>query len=378
MKQTQNFNILNPAKRAFSTNPDITTALQEIKNQLGDNNTFILFFASPSYNPDQISKEFHKTFPNCETFGCTTAGEIFGGKLLHDSIVSMAFDETIVKNLNTQIINNIDNLTQVNKAFQMFSKNIGVKISEIEPEKYVGILLTDGIQGSPENIISRINEITEIPFIGGSAGDNWKMEHTYIYANGKYYENAALIILFEPRNGFKILKTQSFEPLGEVFTITDADETKRCVKTINNKPAAIFYAEQIGIPIEELQEQLVNYSIGHIVYDEAYLHDTINFDKKYNLLLYSAIPKGAEIQILKITDIIQDLHNLIEKEIRPLKNISAIINFNCGSRNLKIEKEKKEKEFEKIFGNLPAIGFSTYGEFFISFINQTATILILF
>jgi hypothetical protein len=290
----------------------------------------------------------------------------------------MAFSQNIIKDFHIQVIPNLNNLNQVNKAFQVFSKNIGLKISSINPEKYVGIIITDGIQGSPEGIISRINEITDVPFIGGSAGDNWKMEHTYIYANGKYYENAALIILLEPKNGFKILKTQSFEPVGEVFTITDADDAKRCVKTINNMPAALFYAKQIGVPIEKLQEKLPNYSIGQIIYDEAYLHDTMKFDDKYNLYLYSAIPKGAEIQILKITDILKDLQNLIEKEIKPLKEISAIINFNCGSRDLKIKQEKQEEGFEKLFVNLPIIGFATYGEFFISFINQTSTMLILF
>lgn len=379
MKQNHNSNLANQSKRAFSNNKNVSQALQEIKQQLGNNeHNLIIFFASPSYNPSEISKEFKETFPDAQTLGCTTAGEIYGGELLKDSIVAMAFDKNIIKNFYVGIINDIDDLIQVNKIFQTFSKDIGMKISEINPEKYVGILITEGIKGSPENLILRINEITEIPFIGGSAGDNWEMKHTYIYANGKHYEKAALIILLEPVNGFKILKTQSFEPIGEVFTATEADEKKKCLKTIDNIPAALFYAQQIGVPIEKLQSEFVNYSIGHIIYDEAYLHDSIGFDKNYNLYLHSAIPKGAEIQILKITDIIKDIEKLIEKEIKPIKNISAILNFNCGTRDLKIKKENLEKDFNKLFKDLPVIGFATYGEFFISFINQTSTILIVF
>jgi hypothetical protein len=103
----------------------------------------------------------------------------------------------------------------------------------------------------------------------------------------------------------------------------------------------------------------------------------MTFDADYNLYLYSAIPKDAEIQILKIANIIEDTKELVENEIKPLKHISAIINFNCGSRALKIKKEKKEKEFEKIFKDLPVVGFSTYGEFYISFVNQTSTMLVL-
>jgi len=379
MEQNHEYNISNQAKRAFSTNENIPLALKEIKEQLGDAiNELIIYFASSNYNPDKISKEFQQTFPKSQTVGCTTAGELFGGEILQNSIVAIALGKNIIRNFHIEIINNIDDLIQINNAFKSFFDKFGIEISQINSEKYVGLLLTDGLNGSPEKIISRIDEITEIPFLGGSAGDDWKLEHTYIYANGKYYEKAAIIIFLEPKKGFKILKTQSFEPIGEIFTATSVDESKRCLKTIDNIPAAIFYARQIGIPLEKLQQELMDYSIGHLIYDEAYLHDSITFDKDYNLYLHSSIPKGAEIQVLKITDIIKDTQILIETEIKNLPSISAIINFNCGSRDLKIRKENKEKEFKKIFEGLPMIGFSTYGEFYISFINQTSTILILF
>jgi len=379
MEQNNKSNISKQAKRAVSLNSNISKALQEIKAQLGDEEfNLILFFASPTYPPGKISKEFQQTFPNVQTIGCTTAGEIFGGELLQDSIVAMAFNKNIIKNFHIELINNINELMQVNKAFQVFAKDLGVKTYEMDSEKYVGIILADGLKGEPENLISRINEITEIPFIGGTAGDNWELKHSYIYINGKYYENAALIILLEPTNGFKILKTQSFEPLGAIFIATAVDEKKRCLKTVDNKPAALFYAQQIGVPIEELKEQFPNYSIGQIIYDEAYLHDSVTFDDKYNLYLHSSIPKGAEIQILKISNIIEDMERIIEQEIKPLENISAIVNFNCGSRFLKLKKENQETEFQQLFKDLPAIGFATYGEFFISFINQTSVMLVLF
>lgn len=379
MLQNHNANMSNESKRAISTNLDIVQAMQELKSQLGNAEfNLIIFFASPIFLPDKISKAFQKTFPNSQTVGCTTAGEIFEGELLQDSIVAMAFNKNIIKDFNIEIIDNSDDLLQVNKALQSFSKQTGVKLSEIDSKKYVGILLTDGLHGGSENIISRINEIIEIPFIGGAAGDNFKIEHAYLYVNGKYYENAAVLILIEPTNGYKILKTQSFEPVGKVFTVTSADEKKRCIKTIENIPAALFYAQQIGIPVSELQEQFINYSIGQIIYDEAYLHDSINFDKDYNLYLYSSIPEGAEVQVLKITDIIKDMRKLIETQLATLKNISAILNFNCASRQVKLQKENQEKEFGALFKGYPVIGFATYGEFYISFINQTSVILVLF
>lgn len=378
MTQNNEFNSNNIVKSALSSNPDPKQALIEIKEQLGDGHSFIIFFAAPSYNPQKISAEFHKAYPKIPTIGCSTAGEIFGGKLLLNSVVAMAFDSSIIKDFHCTLIKNMDDILEVNTAFKEFEKQFKQAPALMDPQKHVGIILTDGTSAKPENIIARINELTEISFTGGAAGDDVKMKNTYVYYNGKHYQNAAILVIIEPQNDFKVLKTESFETTGKIFIATDVDESKRCIKTIDNKPAALFLAEQIGVPIEELKNKFADYSLGHMVYKNAYVHTTESFDKNYNLYLYSAIHKGAEIQLLKTTDIINDLKKFVTYEIRPLPNISAILHFNCISRDLKIRKDNAEKEFEKIFEGLPIIGFATYGEFLLSFINQTSTMLVLY
>lgn len=367
------------AKTAFSTNPDIKKALAEIKSQLGDDNhSLIIFFASPEYSPKEISAEFQKTFNKSQTIGCTTAGEIVEGALLFNSIVAIALNNEIIKDFDIAVIDNLNHINETITAFNSFKKHFDEQTLKENPENYVGLILVDGLSHKEESLISMLNDLTSIKFIGGSAGDNSKLEKTFIYANGKSYTNAAVLLLMEPKYGFKILKTQSFKPIGKVGEITDIDEKRRCLKTIDNIPVSEFYATQIGCPVEEVEKYFINYSFGIMIYGEAYIHDIKKIDKDKNFHLYSSMPKNSETQVLRTTDIIKDLKKTFEYKIRPLKNISAIIDFDCASRYTKIKQEKEEITFKAIYKDIPSIGFATYGEFFDSFLNQTSVMLILF
>lgn len=47
-------------------------------------------------------------------------------------------------------------------------------------------------------------------FVGGSAGDDLKFASTQVMIEGRSYTNAAVLFLLELKNGFDIVKTQSF------------------------------------------------------------------------------------------------------------------------------------------------------------------------
>ena len=53
-----------------------------------------------------------------------------------------------------------------------------------------------------------------------------------------------------------------------------------------------------------------------------------------------------------------------------------MINFNCILRTLGLEQEQSSEAYGALFGEIPTVGFSTYGEQFIGHINQTATMLV--
>jgi hypothetical protein len=371
--------ISKQAKRAFSKKPDVKEAIKEIQNQFGDLSKYklVVFFASSLYPHKELAAEFEKVFGSIPYVGCSTNGEMMTGKILHNSIVAIALDDTIINHCSIQIVKDLFSTADIDDAFNKLKKDFCSKCVDEHPEKYVGMIMANGLTNKEEDLIKRLNDLTEVSFVGGSAGDDLSWRETYVFFKGKSYTKSAVLVLLEPTVGFKVLKTQSFAPIGKVAKVTSVDRELRCIKTIDNIPAGLFYAQQLGVPPEKISEYFTDYSIGIMIYNEAYVHDVQSVDKDYNLYMYSSAPKDAEMQILKAADLAEDMSRFRNRVLMTLPSISAIIHFCCVNRFTKLQKEGIQ-DFSQALEGLPCIGFATYGEFFISFINQTSVLLVLY
>ncbi len=364
-------------KIAYSQKPDIKEIVADIKSQIGTFDAkFIQFFSSSSISPEEISAEMQDAFENIEMIGCTTAGEIITGMMLDNSIVVMAFSEEIFGDCKIEVLKNISTDEKaVDKAFDNFASYYHNSMANLDPQEYVGIVLIDGLSGKEETINERIGDLTNVSFIGGSAGDDLQFKKTFVYANGKTYENAAVIALLKCNTEFDILKTQSFKTTPNKITITKSDEASRTVFEINNKPAAEEYARLINKNKDNITEAFFASPLGLGYEQNIYVRSPQKIDNN-NIIFYCSIKEGMELTILESTDIIAETTNALKEKIINFGNISAIINFHCILRTLELKAKNTTDAYGKIFENIPTIGFSTYGESYIGHINQTSTMLL--
>jgi hypothetical protein len=361
---------------AFSTKNTIEEITQDIKQQIGDFDTkMLLFFASSKFDPSLTAKEMHNTFENASVFGCTTAGEITTGQMLKNSVAVMAFNSEIIGDVKIEVLENLDEYpSNINKAFGGFEKHFGQPVQEMDFQEYVGIILIDGLSGTEEKIMDKIGDLTNVVFVGGSAGDDLKFENTYVYANGKAYTNAALLTLMKPSVNFSFIKTESFCPLSNTLIATKVNEAERTVVEFNNKPAVQAYAEALNVPVEEASNRFMHNPIGLMMDEiEPYVRSPQQI-KGDNLVFYCNILEGMELSLLESGNIIADTKKAIEDK-QEMGSISALINFHCILRTLELEQKGLMTEYGKIFSDIPTIGFSTYGEEYIGHINQTSTML---
>ena len=57
-------------------------------------------------------------------------------------------------------------------------------------------------------------------------------------------------------------------------------------------------------------------------------------------------------------------------------SIAGLLDFNCILRTLQLRAENHCEEYGALFANMPAAGFSTYGEEYLGHMNQTSTMLL--
>ena len=363
-------------KTAYSTKGTSDDVIQDLKSQLGGFDTkMLVFFASSRFAPNIISQKVQDAFPGAAVFGCTTSGEIVTGKMLKNSLVAMAFDATAVNDVKVEIVENPKNENSVRKAFAGFESYFKAPMSELDPSKYVGLIFVDGLSGAEEKLIDKIGDLTNVTFIGGSAGDDLKFEATHVYANGKNYTNAAILAVLKPGVPFAFVKTQSFCDLGKKLVVTKANEEKREVIEFNDKPAAHAYAEALGVAVEEAPNRFMHNPVGLVIDGTPFVRSPQRI-KGDNMIFYCGVTEGMELSILESTDIIDDTRKALEQAKKDLGGISGIININCILRTLELDQKQLTDEYGKLFADVPTVGFSSYGEQYIGHINQTATMLV--
>ncbi len=360
----------------YSTQPTIEGVMRDFQAQTHSAAPAMgLYFASSQFEAHELSRQMQQLFPATPMFGCSSAGEIVSGKMLKHSVVLMLFDLDVIDDVCVEMVENLSGDYRISDVLHRFEAYYGMPIAEMNYQEYVGIILIDGLSLQEERIMEKIGDLTNLTFIGGSAGDDLQFQKTYVYANGRAYENAALLALIKPTVGFDVIKTQSFCPLKQTLLATKVDESTREVLEFNHQPALQAYAEAIGTSVEHLAEAFSRFPVGLMIGDEPYVRSpqTIVGDR---IRFYCQIKDGMELNLLVSTDIIADTREAIRSKQAELGNISGLIDFHCILRTLELEEKGLTEAYGKLFADIPTIGFSTYGEQYIGHINQTSTILV--
>jgi hypothetical protein len=361
---------------AYSTKGTVDEVVQGIKNQLADcQPRLLLFFASSKFDPNTLSLKMKEALPSGDQFGCTTAGEIVNGLMLKNSVVAMAFNQKVMGDVALEVIENLKEGIDVNKAADSFEAHFKEPLAAMSIKKYVGIVLVDGLSLSEEKLLDKVGNLTDVIFIGGSAGDDLKFSATHVFANGRAYTNAAVLALAKPGVDFDFIKTQSFCTLPEKLVATKVNEEERSVIEFNNKPAATAYAEAIGSSVADAMKHFMHNPVGLMMENEPYVRSPQRIDDG-KMVFYCSIKEGMELTVLESTDIVKDTREAVGKKARELGTISGIINFHCILRTLELEEKNQTEEYGRIFSKIPTVGFSTYGEAFIGHVTQTSTMLV--
>jgi hypothetical protein len=372
-------NAIEKFKVAFSTQTDVQLVVRDIKEQLaGVDACLITFYCSHAYPLESINEEMHKAFEGARVVGCTSSAEMVTGYIGNGSLVAMAWHKDTLDYLDVQVLENIKtDQMAVDKAFKKIEKSLGEPIANLDSSEYVGILIVDGLSGCEEFINDKIGNLTNVPFVGGSAADELSFTGTYVFADGKIYTEAALVVLIKPTNGYYILKTQSFDFTGLEVLPTKVDEPNRTVLEFDGKPAAERFSEVVGRSLEELADSRIlrEYPVA-MVYDEQNYFARVPFktDEAGTVSYHCVIKENIELSIMKSGDIVEGTRKDLQQYIG---KVQAIVDFNCAQRFYMLMYENKLDDYMNLFNDVTSIGFATYGENYIGFMNQTSVMLLL-
>ncbi|WP_461482734.1 nitric oxide-sensing protein NosP [Porticoccus sp.] len=366
----------SPILRHYSQSRDPVEAARELFDGLyQEDMESVIFFCSVEYDLPALARALKNQFGDIMLIGCTTAGEITPlgtgkGSITGFSLPksSFAVEAALIENLHhfsfsdTKIL-----LSEVMQAFRSKA------FMPVESHSFAFSLL-DGLSIREELVLKSLSDsLGDIPLVGGSAGDDLFFKDTHVFFGDRFYRNAAVIILVNTSCPFEVFSTHHLTPEDNKLVVTAADAAARIVHELNAEPAALEYAQAVGVPLDELSlTTFALYPIGVKLHDQFHIRAVQRVNDDLSLTLFCAIDEGVVLSTGRRGDIVEHLRTTLEYLKKQVGSPQLIIGCECIFRQLEIDELQIHTVISGLLREFNVIGFYTYGEQFnAQHVNQT-------
>ncbi|HZW25629.1 MAG TPA: FIST N-terminal domain-containing protein [Gallionella sp.] len=336
----------------------------------------VIVFVSSKYDMAALGGALKRTF-DCPVIGCTTAGEIVSGMGYREGMligISLSSPHLVA---HPRMIRPLSRFNQVEGERLAQDLTAGLKLGDrLDASKMFAMLMVDGLSMLEEPLVSTLHRaLGGVSLIGGAAGDDLKFRETYVYWDGKFLRDAAVVTLFETTLPFKLFHIQHFEPTDIRLAITECDSPSRTVHEINGAPAAGEYARMLGLDIGELNSQtFAAHPVMLKIEGEYFVRSIQRVNPDGSLKFYCAVENGQILTVGRGKGLVENLEENLAGLRRELPTLKAILGCDCILRRLELKQKGLIASADKVLDTVDFFGFSTYGEQFNGVhVNQTLT-----
>jgi hypothetical protein len=338
----------------------------------------LLFHTSTLFDLDTVAKEISARFPHVNIVGCTSAGEFNKNGYGTEKLLAVAF----LKNEFSIATALVPNLGEVNfdEAHDIASglrRALQGRERRYDTEQHFVISVLDGLTRHEEHFLETFaTAFGNIPHLGGSAGDDLKLEATYVFYNGEFHRDAAVLLLVGTGKPFTVFSIDHINSPVSKLVVTHADPESRTVYEINGEPAAQYYASLLGMKAEDLTPDVFSmFPLAVMVGGKYFIRSIQKVDLATNAItFYCAVDIGIILTFVQMGDCIEALESKLDKLRAQLGEPEFVYACDCFLRRLEIQQGKNDHEIRRLQQRYNVAGFNAYGEHIHSVhLNQTFT-----
>lgn len=363
---------------ATSNATEVELVAQELARQLIHPHLgFVLFFCSAEYDLQGLGESLDQYFGGIKLVGCTSAGEITAEGYDRGCVSAIGFDHRSFS-IASALIDEMERFSLID-AQQLVERLVSDcrnnELASIKGHSFA-LTLLDGLSSREEVVLGALSAaLGSIPHFGGSAGDDNHLTHTHVYYNGEFHTGAAVVVLFNTWLDFEVFSTHHILPRTEKLVVTRADSTSRTVYELNAAPAALEYAQLIGVPLSELDHRLfAAHPLAVRIGGQYYVRSIQRVNDDLSLTFYCAVENGIVLTAMQPGPLLPDLQSVFDGLRERLGPLLLTIGCDCFLRRMEIEGRDGVEAISAFLRSQKVIGFNTYGEQFNGMhINQTFT-----
>ncbi len=371
----------DPIVAAMSAAPDASQAVAELAAQLLPATPgFVLFFCSAEYDRSALEQAFARHFAGVTLAGCTTAGEITPRGYDQGTICALGFSASHFQ-VALACIEDLAafDLLQAQKLVDALLQH---KLPKNQQQRLAAkaqpfvLTLLDGLSAQEEMVLLALETaLGNIAHFGGSAGDDNLLSATHIFANGRFYQGAAAVIMLHTTLPFEVFSTHHVSALTDKLVVTAATPDMRTVQELNAEPAALAYAAAIGCAVAELNATVfAMHPLAVKIGKDYYVRSIQRVNPDGSLTFYCAVGLGAVLTTMQPQPILPDLQQRFADIEQRIGEPLITIGCDCVLRRLESAERETLPQASEFFRAHRVFGFNTYGEHFQGVhLNQTFT-----
>lgn len=349
-----------------------TVASSKIQHNKPD---LAIVFLSSNHNIDKLLEGVKSVIGDTPIFGCTSSGEFTDEKEVHGGVACALISSDTHRFYLGSGAGVVEEPKQaLLSAIKRFPKHV-------DDYPYLsGMLLVDGLVARGDEVVNIAAHQfpSDFHFSGGAAGDDLQFKSTKILTSAAAMSDALTMCMIASKSPVIISVKHGHKPLSETFTITKSKGN--IVYEINGRPAIDVWKDvlrdkmsDMDIDVDHLSEHamrdmLLRYEAGLVTYQEYIMRHPMSVNPDGSMNFSCHIKERTPFKIMQSTP-----HEQIESAVQAAKTaiakaggmkLAGAIVFDCVCRSM-ILKNKFFKAIEHIrdvCGNIPVIGFETYGE----------------
>jgi hypothetical protein len=337
----------------------------------------VIFFCSSRYDLNVVADEMQRSFAGIQVVGCTTAGGIGPDSYHLHCLAGASFAANVCTAVagRLQALRNFEG-AQGTALIQDLLQRLEGKTPLATPDNTFAFLLIDGLSVREEPVALALQHaLGKVPLIGGSAGDDQRFSQTFVYSDGQFQADGAVVTLVSTPLPFQIFMSQHFVATEDRLVVTASDPARRIVYEINGLPAAEEYARLIGSEVSDLNPmRFAAWPVVVVIGGTNYVRSIQKVNADGGLTFYCAIEEGLVLRLARGVDLAENLAQTFAKIEASIGSPQIVLGCDCILRQLEMLSTGVKGHVETLFRSNHMVGFSSYGEQFRGVhVNQTFT-----
>lgn len=333
-----------------------------------------IVFAAPRYDYQTVVETVRAATDEAPLVGCSTAGEFTDAGPTDGSVTV-----TLVGGDGFEAHVGLGEALSADPEAAVAAAADSLPPVADDGRHRVGINLHDGLVGRGEEVAMLGYQQRPVPYVGGSAADDFAMSETVVFANDEVAADAVALGLLVSDRPFGRGVGHGHEPFGEPLTVTDADGS--VVETLDGRPAFEVWRETVrpraaeaGVDVDSLspdddgfEELLTRFEFGIETGDEEFKIRWPGLTQTTDgpLRFATRIPEGTELFVVD-SDVEAQLataRRVTEAATKTAVTPAGAVAFDCVCQGLVLGDEfgtAVNRMAETL--SAPVAGVQTYGE----------------